>query len=229
MADPYARITQSQVVPSLSCCVMMKSILVFLTIGFANGFAPFWSTNSCHDRITTKLFSTEATIEPKEAVKLFGRLAEKYIMLDESGGMCCYSACKDCEYRLPDGGYKMADQSASRPKWVPVYEERSFEGQNKEHKSKWSTEIFTDGPAVTKEEFVQALAGMTYAPPLGGPFVAAGAGKELEDTAAAEHLFDLLADGKEKLARFKMSVRLKELADGEQGLTWPVFSAAMGL
>lgn len=36
----------------------------------------------------------EVTIDPKEAVKLFGRLAEKYIMLDASGGMCCYSACK---------------------------------------------------------------------------------------------------------------------------------------
>jgi hypothetical protein len=33
------------------------------------------------------------SIAPKEAVKLFGRLAEKYIMLDSSGGMCCYSAC----------------------------------------------------------------------------------------------------------------------------------------
>ena len=33
------------------------------------------------------------SIVPKEAVKLFGRLAEKYIMLDSSGGMCCYSAC----------------------------------------------------------------------------------------------------------------------------------------
>ena len=36
----------------------------------------------------------EVSIDPKEAVKLFGRLAEKYIMLDASGGMCCYSACK---------------------------------------------------------------------------------------------------------------------------------------
>ena len=37
--------------------------------------------------------SEEVTVDPKEAVKLFGRLAEKYIMLDSSGGMCCYSAC----------------------------------------------------------------------------------------------------------------------------------------
>jgi hypothetical protein len=182
---------------------------------------------------TTQLFSTTATtsellVEPKEGVKLFGRLAEKYIMLDESGGQCCYSGCKDCEFRLPGGGYRMADQSAARPKWIPVYEERSFPNLDKHHTTKWSTEIFANGPSVTKEEFVQALQDMVYAPPLGGPFVAASAA-QLEDTAAAEALFELLADGKEKLARFKMSLRLKELADGEQGLTWAMFSAALGL
>jgi hypothetical protein len=33
--------------------------------------------------------ATEMKTNPKEAVKLFGRLAEKYIMLDASAGMCC--------------------------------------------------------------------------------------------------------------------------------------------
>ena len=166
-------------------------------------------------------------IDPKEMVKLFGRLAEKYIMLDESGGMCCYSACSDCEFRLPDGGYRMADQSSSRPKWIPVYEERKFEGLGKEHIAKWKTEIFTNGPAVTKDEFVSALTGMDYVPPLGGPYLAASAGKELDNAKAAERLFDLLAGGKEKLARHRMSVQLKEIANGEQGLTWPAFSSSL--
>ena len=206
----------------------MKLIAAAMAVSTASSFAPSMIT-SRSEISSTQLFSTAVSIEPKEAVKLFGRLAEKYIMLDESGGLCCYSACKDCEFRLPDGGYRMADQTASRPKWIPIYEERSFEGQNKEHKSKWSTEIFTDGPAVTKEEFVKAIQQLSYAPTLGGPFVSASAGKELEDTTAAEQLFDLLAGGKEKLARFKMSVSLKELADGEQGLTWAQFSAALGL
>eukprot|EP00526_Cylindrotheca_closterium_P020852 CAMPEP_0113610542 /NCGR_PEP_ID=MMETSP0017_2-20120614/5083_1 /TAXON_ID=2856 /ORGANISM="Cylindrotheca closterium" /LENGTH=204 /DNA_ID=CAMNT_0000519439 /DNA_START=8 /DNA_END=622 /DNA_ORIENTATION=- /assembly_acc=CAM_ASM_000147 len=204
---------------------MMKFLLALLLTTIVKGFVPSSST-----RQGSMLYSTaeEVAIEPKDAVKLFGRLAEKYIMLDESGGMCCYSACKDCEYRLPDGGYKMADQSAARPKWIPVYEERSFAGQNKEHKAKWTTEIFTEGPSVTKEEFVSALTEMQYAPPLGGPFVGATAA-QIEDTAAAEKLFDILAGEKEKLARFKMSLQLKELSGGEQGLTWKDFAAAMGV
>jgi hypothetical protein len=155
-------------------------------------------------------------------------------MLDESGGMCCYSGCKDCEYRLPDGGYRMADQRSSRPKWIPVYEERIFAGKNnQEHTAKWKTGIFGRNndhcqPSVTKEEFVAALLDLEYSPPLGGPFVAASGGT-LEDTAVVEYLFDLLADGKDRLSRHKMSLRLKDMAHGEQGLTWPSFQAALGL
>jgi hypothetical protein len=126
----------------------------------------------------------------------------------------------------------MADQRSSRPKWIPVYEERIFSGQNKEHKSKWKTGIFGEGenskPSVSKEEFVAALVALDYVPPLGGPFVAASAGA-LEDKSAAEYLFDILAGGKEKLSRYKMSLGLKEIANGEQGLTWPSFQNAMGL
>ena len=201
---------------------------VLALVGLAQAFTPVTISSSSSTTLYSTTVSEDVSVEPKEVVKLFGRLAEKYIMLDESGGMCCYSACKDCEFRLPDGGYKMADQSASRPKWIPVYEERAFTALDKEHKSKWSTEIFTNGPAVTKEEFVQAIADMAYAPPLGGPYVGASAG-QIEDTGAAEKLFDLLVNGKEKLARHKMSVQLKELSKGEQGLTWPAFSAALGV
>lgn len=207
-----------------SCC----------TEGFAPQKISGTTTNQCKLYSTTESSSPAeenvdtVSLEPKEVVKLFGRLAEKYIMLDETGGMCCYSACKDCEFRLPDGGYRMADQSAARPKWIPIYEERNFAGQNKEHTAKWKNEIFTDGPSVDKDQFVNAVVNMSYAPPLGGPFVAGSAG-QIDDTAAAERLFDILSDGKEKLARHRMSVSLKELANGEQGLTWPAFSGALGL
>jgi hypothetical protein len=213
--------------PAAAKVLIMAMSLVSSSHAFAPPLSSSPSSSSSAIYSSSTTTSSEVSIEPKEAVKLFGRLAEKYIMLDESGGMCCYSACKDCEYRLPDGGYKMADQSASRPKWIPVYEERAFETLGKEHTAKWKNEIFKNGPSVTKDEFVQAMVDMSFAPPLGGPYVSASAGK-VEDTTAAEFLFDLLSDGKEKLARHKMSVRLKELAEGEQGLTWPNFKKAMG-
>mmetsp|Transcript_26538 Transcript_26538/g.40169 ORF Transcript_26538/g.40169 Transcript_26538/m.40169 type:complete len:123 (+) Transcript_26538:378-746(+) len=116
----------------------------------------------------------------------------------------------------------MADQSASRPKWIPVYEERKFESMGKEHLSKWSSTIFTDGPAVDKEGFISKVVEMEFLTPLGGPFVSKSAGS-IDDISAASSLFDYLVGDKEKLTKHRMSTQLKELAQGEQGLTWPSF------
>lgn len=216
----------------------MKTFRALLISIFSIASTEGFVSRQCQATTTSALHSTtekttpvtiDIDLEPKEVVKIFGRLAEKYIMLDESGGMCCYSACKDCEFRLPDGGYKMADQSASRPKWIPVYEERVFSGQGKEHTAKWKSEIFPEGTTVvTKEEFAAAVTGLDFATPLGGPFVSKSAGK-IEDTTVAECLFDVLASGKEKLTRHRMGLALNELSEGDAGLTWPKFSAALGL
>ena len=169
--------------------------------------------------------SSSPVEDPKEAVKLFGRLADKYILLDSSGGMCCYSACTDCEYRLPGGGYRMADQSSSRPKWICAYDDRSFEASGKEHASKWSMDLYANYDnrlAVTKDEFVEGMINMKYNPPLGGPYLGASAAK-IEDTTAVELLFDLLAGDKEKLTKHRFGTRIKEIAGGEEGLTWAGF------
>ena len=120
----------------------------------------------------------------------------------------------------------MADQSSSRPKWIPVYEERKFEALEKEHVTKWSSHIFSEGPAVNKATFLTKIAEMDFVPPLGGPYLSASAGI-IEDTKAVEALFDILAGEKEKLTRHRMSVRLKELAQGEQGMTWGMFEIAL--
>ena len=118
----------------------------------------------------------------------------------------------------------MADQSSARPKWIPSYEERAFESSGKEHTSKWSTEIFTTGPAVTKEEFVSRLQEMEFVPPLGGPYTSKSAGG-IEDLTATETLFDILSEGKEKLTKHRMGTRIKAIAGGEEGLVWSNFIA----
>ena len=41
-----------------------------------------------------------------QVAKLFGRFAEPKLYLDKTVGACCHSACSDCEWRLPDGGYR---------------------------------------------------------------------------------------------------------------------------
>ena len=121
----------------------------------------------------------------------------------------------------------MADQSAARPKWIPSYVARTING--KDHTTKWSSELFGEGiTAVDQATFCDKLVQVAYAPPLGGPYLAAS-GATVEDLTTAKLLFDVLADGKEKLTKARMSMRLKQLAGGEEGMTWPKFQAALGL
>jgi hypothetical protein len=50
----------------------------------------------------------------------------------------------------------------------------------------------------------------------------------LEDESTARALFDLLAGDKDKLTKHRMSLRLRELSDGEEGLTWAAFESVIG-
>mmetsp|Transcript_117 Transcript_117/g.261 ORF Transcript_117/g.261 Transcript_117/m.261 type:complete len:229 (-) Transcript_117:317-1003(-) len=167
-------------------------------------------------------------IDLEDAVKLFGRLAETYILLDPTDGKCCYNGCDDCAFRLPDGSYPMDEQSAEHPTWIPSYIIR-YADEETEHESKWSSKLFSDMRlTLSKEQFVQYLTQLDYAPPLGGPYVESSAA-DITETAAAEALFDVIAKGKEKMSRQKMSVRIKQLSGGEDNMTWTKFQAALGL
>jgi hypothetical protein len=81
--------------------------------------------------------------------------------------------------------------------------------------------------AVSKDEFVAAMMDLPYAPPLGGPYIAAS-GATMDDTEAVETLFHLLAGGKEKLTKHRMGLTLKEVSGGEQGVSWKHFADAVG-
>ena len=71
---------------------LTQTVLAFTTPG------PVFVPGRSSLRVDAATTEDVTTIDPKEAVKLFGRLAEKYIMLDASGGMCCYSACSGKDY-----------------------------------------------------------------------------------------------------------------------------------
>jgi hypothetical protein len=184
-----------------------------------------WPIYSQVNDVDESIVFEQTSIDPKkEAVKIFGRLAEKYIALDSSGGNCCYSACTDCEYRLPGGGYIMADQSASRPKWIPHYESRTT--NNREHVTKWSASLFVGAASISKKDFSERLISLEYSPPLGGPYLSASMAA-VEDLTTVHRLFDIVAQGKEEISKRRMSIRLKQLSDGEEGMTWQSFERIM--
>jgi len=204
------------------------------------------TTGGCYKSVRWWLHSSstadDATVvelDAKQIVKVFGRMAEKYIMLDASGGMCCYSGCKDCEYRLPGGGYVMADQTASRPKWIPCYDERVFENSGKQHVSQWSQQLFflnnddeNENVEITQDQFVAAVEEkMDFVPPLTNkaPYLSASAAKKVDDQAAIRQLWNLLTatSSKNTLTKRQMKKQLKQLSNGEEGWTWNNFNAAM--
>ena len=160
----------------------------------------------------------------KDCVKLFGRLADKYLLLDASAGMCCYSGCSDCEYRLPGGGYKMADQRSARPKWIPVYAQRTGASPTNVHQSKWSTSLFGRGDGneksskrgLTKDEFSEIVRALPYETPLGGPSVSKSDAIDVSEH-AVEKLWCVLSRGKDRLTEKRMSTALQRLAFGGGG------------
>lgn len=106
-------------------------------------------------------------VSTAEVAKLFGRFAENVLHLDRDVGACCHSACSDCEWRTPDGGYRWDVMKAMQPKWVGCYRERDFEDQRGCHAPKWATTLFAESDDIGRDEFVARLRGMEYAEAMG--------------------------------------------------------------
>mmetsp|Transcript_420 Transcript_420/g.624 ORF Transcript_420/g.624 Transcript_420/m.624 type:complete len:102 (+) Transcript_420:353-658(+) len=86
-------------------------------------------------------------------------------------------------------------------------EDLSYTGSASLYRAR-SVQIFKCRPAVTKDVFVTFLFDLENTPPLRGPYLAAPSAS-IENDAVAEHLFDgLVLDGKEKLTKYHMSLKL---------------------
>lgn len=100
-----------------------------------------------------------------EAAKIFCRMADATLYLDGAVGACCHSACSDCEWRLPDGGYRFDIMSSTRRKWVPCYLARDFGDERGCHVPRWAKALFPDGeasPALTRAQFGAAMIGLDF-------------------------------------------------------------------
>mmetsp|Transcript_34683 Transcript_34683/g.73166 ORF Transcript_34683/g.73166 Transcript_34683/m.73166 type:complete len:266 (+) Transcript_34683:80-877(+) len=176
----------------------------------------------------TDVSTSTKPFDEVDAVKLFGRLAEPYIMIDHTDGKCCYGGCNDCEHRNPDGTYPMTILETPAPMWIPHYVFRYGDG-DLEHETKWASELYSDMRLLmTKEKFVESLAALEYVPPGVGPAVPVSEG-EITNFAAAEALFDVLSKGKERMARPFMMGRMRKLNNKEDGMNWDTFREILGL
>ena len=133
-----------------------------------------------------------------EAAKLFGRFAEPQLFLDKDVGACCHSACSDCEWRLPDGGYRFDLLKANFPKWMPLYFERDFEDERGCHKPVWTNTLFPDGPSssVSREDFKERIAALEFQMAMGPKGTIKPEAAELSDD-AVDVLWSYLCGGED--------------------------------
>ena len=187
-----------------------------------------------------------APIAAIDAARLYGRFAEKQLYLDKNVGACCHSACSDCEWRDPGGGYRFDLLKANFPKWLPCYLERDFCDERGCHVPTWSQALFPDGPGstISKSDFSERFVALDFEMPMGPKgtvkpdnaepspesvealwaWLCGGeAADELEATQALSRLQDMSATD-EKLD----PERAGSIGEGPDFVSWKDFAKALG-
>ncbi|KAG8465066.1 hypothetical protein KFE25_012429 [Diacronema lutheri] len=157
--------------------------------------------------------------------KLFGRLADKVVLMDESSGACCHSGCDGCPYR-----YSFDVLEAVAPKWLCTYVTKTIAGR--EHTPRLISTAFGDAKQVSRADFAQRVARAAYELPIGPALPAAerialkNAPELSEDVAST--LFTALAGdaAKSTLSTVAVAKRLREWSQGKDGLMYDDFCAA---
>ena len=164
-----------------------------------------------------------ALTDEVELTKLFGRMADKVLLLDVPGAgtvemmNCCHGGCDNCDFaRIFD------EQRAAKPKWVAHY---GFwkHPDGRSHRPPWATAIFGEGSSekVNLDQFVERLQSMPYTMTM-GPMKSVPTDEPPSKEAATE-FFQLLANGATELSADVMGVRLTELTGKEHGCLWRDF------
>jgi len=158
--------------------------------------------------------TSASALSTRDACLLFGALAEPLVHLDPEVGACCHSACSDCEWRLPDGGYRFDVLKATKPKWVPCYLRRDFGDERGCHEPRWASALFPGGGEVTRAQFGEALAGLGFEMPM-GPRGSVGADGGMPES-AADALWAWLAGDGDALTPEGARTRLQAMAEDPQ-------------
>lgn len=156
------------------------------------------------------------------AAKLFGRLADKKLLLDVPGAgtpevrNCCHGGCDNCEYsRVFD------ELNAGRPKWIPLYAERELI-DGRRHESTWGA-LFGDG-SLDARAFVDKVHALDYRPSM-GPKVKVD-DEPLDDDAILA-LFHVLSDeAGDTISAADVVAALQRITGEQHGVAWKPFFAA---
>lgn len=183
-----------------------------------------------------------AALSPFEAAKLFGRFAEPVLFLDREVGACCHSACSDCEWREPGGGYRWDVMRSTVPKWLPCYLGRDFADERGEHTPRWAAALFPDGAAsapIGRAEFGERFASVEWVAMPMGPKGAVKADAAEPAAEALDALWGFLCEGADELGPAACVARLQDMnveedregaiGEGPDQVDWKSFARALGV
>lgn len=168
--------------------------------------------------------------DPLEQAKLFGRLADKELLLDVPGAGtpemrdCCHGGCDNCDYS------RIFDQMrAGKPKWVAGYAERELI-DGRRHVPRWRAAFGGEGvdadAPLDRAAFIEAIAALEYVPSMGPRTPAPPAG-EPPSPVALGAFFDALAGDSGALSANQMGESLCTLTGQEHGSMWAPFSSSL--
>ena len=163
-----------------------------------------------------------SALDERELAKIFGRLADKMILLDVPGAgtpemvNCCHGGCDNCDY-----SHVFDQMNAGRAKWVPSYTYRQLI-DGREHSSPWS-KVFENENEVNKKDFTSRLINLPYQMNMGALSVPAD---EAPSQEAVDDFFNALTSGKELISKEQLEEILPMKVKDKHGVVWGAFKKA---
>lgn len=178
-------------------------------------------------RAPTVVMNTAAVAElpGAELCKLFGRVADKIVLMDESAGACCHSGCDGCPFR-----YSFDVLEAAAPKWITTYVTKTI--GERVHTPLLLTTAFAGEKRVTRDDFVKRVTAAGYTQPIGPALGAVERigiknAPELSPDIASAFFTALAGAEAETLTAPAAAKRLREWAGGKDGLMYDEFVVAI--
>mmetsp|Transcript_3036 Transcript_3036/g.4732 ORF Transcript_3036/g.4732 Transcript_3036/m.4732 type:complete len:238 (-) Transcript_3036:1879-2592(-) len=194
------------------------------------------SQQRCRSLVLRSLVEeSKVEITDKELTKIFGRLADKKLLLDIEGAgtpemvNCCHGGCDNCDF-----SHVFDNLNAGRPKWIALYPTGTRELiDGRSHDAAWVNLFdaveYGDKLGLMKEEFVQGVMALPYQNCLGPP--SSVPADELPSPASLEIMWDRLMmeakrlelDANDVLTAEMMTMAMKSLSGEDHGAKWKDF------
>ncbi|KAJ1457144.1 hypothetical protein M885DRAFT_146929 [Pelagophyceae sp. CCMP2097] len=175
------------------------------------------------------LSSAPAVVKPRVAIsegecaRLFGRLADKLLLLDVEGAgtdavkNCCHGGCDNCDF-----SQVFDEMRSSRPKWIACYTDRTLI-DGRAHQSP-AMQLFNNEETLSIEDFVLRLDELPCRPTMGpkSPLLMEAPSEETKRA-----FFQTISEGNDSVDAQGWANGLQRLTGEDHGAIWLAFRNAL--